>query len=152
MDQFKIGYVDNEEFNFSFIGNKGKKEFYCFNKNKKKILERIFFKVIDKEWQATKIEWEFNKYILPDLVKTLVEKEKIFSESIISRKIEQKKRDYFRTGKHSARASINEERGISICEKKVKHIKSLLSYLDPNFQLRAKADIEIMEEKEENGK
>lgn len=147
MTDFKIIYADGENFNFSFIGAKGKKEFYSFiTKNKKEKLERVFFKFINKEWQEEKIEWEFNKYVLPDLVKILLKKEKIFAESVESRKIESKKRELFRHGKYSARASTAESIGISICKKKVDQIKKLLNYLDPNLQLRAKAELEITEE------
>ena len=45
-------------------------------------------------------------------------------------------------------ASAAEDRGISICEHKLKHIKNLIEYLDPNLQIRISLDTE----EEESGK
>ena len=152
ISDFKIIFSDSTEFNFSFINKKtNKKEHYCFTdpKDCPKTLERVFFKKENDDWIKQKTSWDFNKYIIPSVMKVLIENEDFFEKSIKNRKIEQRKRDRFAVGNWATRASAAEDRGISICEHKLKHIKNLIEYLDPNLQIRISLNIE---EEEENGK
>lgn len=151
ISDFKILFSDEVELNFCFFNKKtNKKENYLFKDHKKypTTLERIFFKKENDDWKKQKVSWEFNKYIIPSVLKALIEKEKSFEESIKSRKIEAKKRYMYAVGNWATRASVAANRGIYICECKLKHIKNLIEYLDPNLQIRANLSIE----EEENGK
>ena len=149
IDDFKIIFSNSTEFNFSFINKKtNKKEHYCFTEPTS--LERIFFKKENNDWVKQKTSWEFNKYIIPSIINALIDDKKFFERSIKNRKIEQKKRDvYSLGGNYATRASAVNDRGVSICKHKLKHIKNLIEYLDPNLQIRASLSIE---EEEENGK